>query len=223
MEETRLVLVRHGESMAQERRVVGGHAGCAGLSPRGRRQVEALRDRLAVTGELGRPVALYASVLPRAIETAEILAEALDVPDVDTRCDFCEHHPGDGDGLAWDEFERRYPAPEAWDPDHRVAPGAESWNEMAGRVAQALDQAVADHPGGTVVVASHGGVIVHAMLRWFDLAPMAQSRPRAWLNPTNASITEWRIGGESGMPGALPVGLVRFNDHAHLAGTDLLT
>ena len=90
MEETRIILVRHGESLAQERQIVGGHTGCEGLSNRGRRQVEALGDRLAATGELGRPDALCASILPRAIETAEILAEALDVPEVDTRCDFCD-------------------------------------------------------------------------------------------------------------------------------------
>jgi probable phosphoglycerate mutase len=221
VEETRIILVRHGESLAQERRIVGGHAGCEGLSEKGRRQVEALRDRLAATSELGTPDALYASILPRAIETAEILAEALDVPDVVSHCDFCEHHPGDGDGLAWDEFERLYPAPTEWDPDHRVAPGAESWAEMAERVARALDRAVEDHPGGTIVVACHGGVVIHSMLRWLDLAP-SPGRPRAWMNPTNSSITEWRVGGTSPMPHLAPVGLIRFNDHAHLAGTDLV-
>ena len=42
-----------------------------------------LRDRLALTGELAGADALYASVLPRAIETAELLAPALVADDAD--------------------------------------------------------------------------------------------------------------------------------------------
>jgi 2,3-bisphosphoglycerate-dependent phosphoglycerate mutase len=70
MEGTRIVLVRHGESLAQELGILGGHTGCTGLSTRGRRQAGALRERLASTGELAGAAALYASVMPRAIETA---------------------------------------------------------------------------------------------------------------------------------------------------------
>ena len=55
-------------------------AGCTGLTERGGAQAEALRDRLVATGELAGADALYASVLPRAIETAEMLAPALVVP-----------------------------------------------------------------------------------------------------------------------------------------------
>ena len=74
MDGTRIVMVRHGESLAQARRIVGGHQGCEGLSTTGRLQVEALRDRWKARDELGGDVVLYASVMPRAIETAEILA-----------------------------------------------------------------------------------------------------------------------------------------------------
>ena len=105
------MLIRHGESMAMVDSVVAGHEGCRGLSDRGRRQVEALRDRLAATGEV-RADALVASVLPRAIETAEILAPALGGLPVEQDCDVCEQHPGEGDGLRWEEFEAKY-RPEA--------------------------------------------------------------------------------------------------------------
>src|ERR1035438_5818597 len=74
---TRVVLVRHGEAVCNVSGVCGGPIGCEGLTDRGRGQVEALRDRLAETGELARVDALYASVLPRAIETAELLSPAL--------------------------------------------------------------------------------------------------------------------------------------------------
>jgi broad specificity phosphatase PhoE len=74
---TRLVLIRHGEAVCNVAGVCGGPIGCTGLTEVGRAQVEALRARLSVTGELAGADVLYASVLPRAIETAKIVAPAL--------------------------------------------------------------------------------------------------------------------------------------------------
>lgn len=215
-------MVRHGESRAQELRIVGGHRGCQGLSDRGRAQVEALRDRWVTRDELGDEIVLYASVMPRAVETAEILAPALGAPQVSEDCDFCEHHPGEGDGLTWEVFDQRYPHPgEGWTPDHRRDPGGETWNEMATRVRVAFDRLVERHPGGTVVVACHGGVIVQTMIRWLAIDPLAGGE-RAWFSPENASITEWRraVNPYGNRTGSWE--LVRFNDHAHLAGTRLV-
>lgn len=195
---------------------MGGHAGCAGLSDLGRRQVQALATRLDRTGELSDVVALYASVMPRAVETASILAPALGIDEVTQECDFCEHHPGEGDGLPWDEFERLYPAPDQWDPHHRRDPGGETWAEMAARVARGLDTVVDRHAGSTVVVACHGGVVLQSMLRWLGMDAVAMGS-RAWLNPVNSSLTEWRFAANPFLPDTLPLELVRYNDHAHLA------
>lgn len=215
MEDTRIVLVRHGESLAQQRRVIGGHSGCKGLSDRGRAQVEALRDRLARSAELAGTTALYSSVMARAAETAEILAPALDGLDVRRDCVFCESHPGEGDGLDVDDYDRRWPFPSEWTVDTRRDPGSESFGEMSERVRRALDALIERHRGETVMVACHGGVVVHSMLRWLDLDP-AGLRSRAWLHPVNTSLTEWRIVPRRSW--GLPVELVRFNDHAHLTG-----
>jgi probable phosphoglycerate mutase len=215
MEGTRIVLVRHGESMAQELGIVGGHKGCQGLSELGRRQAEALRDRLLSTGELADTAALYASLMPRAVETAAIIAPALGGAEVVQECDFCEHHPGEGDGLTWAEYEERYPLPNGWDPELRRDPGGETWNEMHERVGRGLDTIVSRHPGQTIVIASHGGVIVQSMFRWLGLE--ANGTDRAWISPVNASITEWRFGSNPYRKGTLEIELVRYNDHAHLA------
>lgn len=215
MEGTRIILVRHGESMAQQRRIVGGHVGCTGLSDGGRAQVEALRDRLSGSGELAGVTALYSSVMARAVQTAQILAPVLGI-EVRQDCDFCEIHPGEGDGLAIAEFDRRWPAPEPWTPDTRRDPGGETWTEMSGRIARRLDALVAEHPGETVLVACHGGVVLHSMYRWLDLAP-SRWGARAWLNPTNSSLTEWRFASNPYGNATLPIELVRFNDCAHLA------
>jgi probable phosphoglycerate mutase len=219
MEGTRIVLVRHGESRAQELGLLGGHDGCQGLSSRGRRQAEALRDRLAASAELAGASALYASLMPRAIETAEIVAPAVGALDVVRHCDFCEGHPGEADGLTWAEVaERAAPRPivDGWDPDHRPVPGWETWKEMGERVTRGLDMLVDRHPGELVVVACHGGVIAQSMLRWLALSPTSEGR--AWFAPENTSITEWRFSQNPWQAGTFPLELVRYNDHAHLAG-----
>jgi broad specificity phosphatase PhoE len=214
MEGTRIVLVRHGESVAQAQGFLGGHAGCQGLSAWGREQASALRDRLAGSGELTDAAALYASVMPRAIETAEILSPALNGLEVRAECDFCEGHPGEADGLTWAELDERYPA-SGWDADSRRAPGWETWREMGERVARGLSSLVARHPGQTIVVACHGGVVVQAMVHFLALDQIA-SEGRAWISPENTSLTEWRFAPNPYQKGTLPVELVRFNDVAHL-------
>ena len=123
MEGTRIVLVRHGESRAQELGILGGHDGCTGLSDLGREQVGLLRDRLAATGELADATALYSSLMPRAIETAEILAPALGGLEVRRECDFCEGHPGEADGLTWAELDERYPVESGLGRQHEARPG----------------------------------------------------------------------------------------------------
>lgn len=219
MDGTRIVLVRHGESMAQELGIVGGHEGCQGLSKRGRRQVESLRDRLAASGELSGVHHLYSSVMPRAVETASILAPALQLDEPVQECDLCEHHPGEGDGLSWDEFNERYPAPKPWSIHTRRDPGGETWAEMGERVARGLDTLVERHPGETILVACHGGVVVWSMFRWLGL-DAGDLRDRAWINPENSSMTEWLFAQNPFARAGVPIQLVRFNDHAHLAGLD---
>lgn len=209
------MLVRHGESRAQELGILGGHDGCQGLSDLGRRQVAALRDRLTATGELANATALYSSVMPRAVETATILAPALGGLEVRSECDFCEGHPGEADGLTWAELSERYPPLDGWDADHSPVAGWETWREMGVRVQRALDSLVERHPGETVVVACHGGVVVQAMLHWLALDEVATSR-RAWMAADNSSMTEWLFATNPYQKDTLPVQLVRYNDHAHL-------
>ena len=221
--ETRLVLIRHGESNSTVDRVVGGHAGCTGLSQRGVRQAEALRDRLARTGELAGAAAVLTSVLPRAIETAEIIAPAVGGLTAEQRCELCEIHPGDGDGLNWDEFSARY-RPEglaSGNPYRAMAPEGESWAGFFTRVGEALLRVADDHAGRTAVIVCHGGVIEGAFAA---LGNLALRRPFD-VRVENTSITSWSYipgDGDGGNPGHRLARwrLDRFNDSAHLAGLD---
>lgn len=219
MGQTRIVLVRHGQSVAQHLKIVGGHGGCSGLTEQGRLEATALRDRLVATGELADVTALYASVMARAVETAQIIAEAFGGLSVVSDCVFCEHHPGEADGLAWAEADRLYPPPERWSPDARRSPGAETWFEMRDRVARGLDEVLQRHRGESVVIVCHGGVVAHSMIRWLGLDPVPVPGGRARIEPANASMTEWQLEGADGAEGTGQIQLMRFNDHAHLAGS----
>jgi probable phosphoglycerate mutase len=208
------VLVRHGEAVCNVSGVCGGPKGCTGLTEHGIDQVTMLRDRLAVTGELFGTGALYASVLPRAIQTAEILAPALvggDGPEltVITEYGLSELHPGEADGLTWAEFAERFGAID-WDedPDQPIAPGGESWTGFVNRVADMLELVAARHPGQLVVVACHAGVIEASLLA---LLPVVGGRQgaRLQLRTQHASLTSWEIDAGRWR-------LLGYNDGAHL-------
>jgi 2,3-bisphosphoglycerate-dependent phosphoglycerate mutase len=206
----RLAVIRHGEAVSNVEDLIGGHDGCRGLTARGVRQCEALAERLRATGELDRPAAVYTSVLPRAIESAAIIAPALGVDVVEQRCSLCEQHPGEADGISWAEFTRRYEriSLPGSDPEIPLSPGGESWIDFLDRASAGLLEVAARHAGELVVVVAHGGVIAASMIRFLGLPDHGSG---AQLHAENTSITEWVRTGQRWR-------LVRFNDVAHLGG-----
>jgi broad specificity phosphatase PhoE len=184
----RLILVRHGEAHAGFHGPIAGPTGCAGLTPLGRRQAEALRDHLATSGRVQADV-LIASVLPRAIETATIIAPGLGLELSSRDCDLCEVHTGEADGVDWSEYNERYGSfdMEA-EPDRAFAPGGDSWNGFHRRVGGMLDRVAREHAGRTVVAACHAGVVMASLRLLLGIADPATS---AHLRPTNTGLTEW--------------------------------
>ncbi len=206
---TRLILIRHGESDVTVRRVIGGPSACTGLSELGRRQTERLRDRIAGTGELDGATHLYSSAYRRALETATIIAPALDLETI-IETGFGEHDPGrECDGMPFADFVEQYGMPD-WETDrHAVTfPGGETVAEFHHRVGATLSIVLREHHDGTVVVSCHGGV-VSAAFRYLLGLPMTGGFD---LHTLNTSLTEFVLG----RPGRWR--LVRYNDSAHLAG-----
>ena len=206
----RLVLVRHGEAHAGFHGVISGERGCAGLTEHGRRQAEALRDHLARTGRVKADV-LLASTLPRAIETAQIIAPGLGLEAFDQACDLCEVHTGEADGLEWTEYATRYGSfdMEA-EPDRVFAPEGESLNSFHDRVERMLERVASEYEGKTVVAACHAGVIM-ASLR--VLLGVPRTAAATQLRPTNTGLTEWEHD-----PVLNRWTLHSFNETAHLQG-----
>ena len=204
---TRLLLVRHGESNVTVRQVIGGERTCDGLSPLGVQQAEALRDRFA-RGHEGRVDVLVASTLPRAEETARILAPALGGLPVRTDAELVEHRPGEADGIRFADFGRQFePFDIRAEPDRPLAPGAESLRQFYERVRDALAAIVREHRGAAVCIVCHGGVIDNAFR---DLLGVGLEAPfDLWT--LNTSITELRQRDDRWT-------LLRYNDAAHIAG-----
>lgn len=212
---TRLVLVRHGESQVTVDGVVGGPLTCSGLSELGRCQAAALRDRLARTGEVRADV-LLSSTMPRAAETAEIIAPALGGLVVEQVDDLVERLPGACDGMTWEEYRSAYRGDDwvfsVYEP---LSPGGESFAEFQVRAATALHRIAGSLAGRTIVIACHGGIIEASMISFLGVPPWTASGA---MHQPNTSITEWALDPDAHRRrGTLPWRLIRYNDAAHLA------
>ena len=203
---TRLLMIRHGESRANAEGLAGGHLGDGGLTELGTRQAVALRTRLLMSRELDGASAFYSSTLPRAIQTAEIIAEALGGRTATADAELCEISVGEGDGLTWAAFVERFGAPD-WgqDPYAVTAPGGESLMGFFERCRQAIARLVERHPSELVVLVVHGGFIEQAMKVYQGLGGQVRLKPRI----EHCSMTEIEFAGERRR-------LLRYNDRAPL-------
>jgi len=181
---TELLLVRHGASAdsveGESFELVEGQSDPA-LSEVGRHQAELVGQRLALEPFDG----IYVSTLQRTAQTAAPLVERTGVaPQVDA--DLREVYLGEWEGgLLRQKAADRDPMFEALLREQRwdVVPGAESRAVFGGRLCRAVERIATTHPGGRVVVFSHGAAIGEI------LAQASSSMPFAFLNTDNASIS----------------------------------
>lgn len=152
----RVYLVRHGETLWNHAMRYQGHADIP-LNEKGYAQARAVARRLSSE----RIDAVYSSDLQRARATAEIIA-AVHGLQVQVDSSLREINFGAWEGLTRDEIRLRFPeiAQEWWsNPVNTRLPGGETLAEVAERAVRFLLDVARRHPGGTVVVASHGGTI----------------------------------------------------------------
>jgi probable phosphoglycerate mutase len=201
---TELLLVRHGASAdsveGESFELVEGQ-GDPPLSEAGRHQAEQVALRLA-----HEPIdGVYVSSLRRTAQTAVPLVDRTGiVPVVDA--ELREVYLGEWEGgllrqkaVDGDPMFEAVLREQRWD----VVPGAESRALFGGRLRAAVERIAGSHPGGRVVVFSHGAAIGEIV------AQASGSTPFAFINADNASISRIVVTPERW--------IVRgYNDTAHL-------
>ena len=150
---TRLIVWRHGNTDWNAANRVQGQTDVA-LNDLGREQAALAAPLLAAL----RPDAIVASDLQRAMDTAAALAALTGLP-VRTDPRLRERYYGLWQGLTMTEVAERFPAEHARWRAGQPDPGCqvESLDDMGKRVGGALQDAADAVPGGTIVVATHGG------------------------------------------------------------------
>jgi len=171
--ESRLFLVRHGETEANVAGVWQGGQGDDPLNDRGLRQSAAVASYLADQ----EPIAtVYTSPLRRARQTAEAIAQATGAPVVEV-AGLREYDIGDLEGVTAEEITRLWASfVEKWRTDPDLAPpGGDSARQFALRLHTALSGIILAASGQTVVVVSHQGALATGLAalagqlhRWKD-------------------------------------------------------
>jgi broad specificity phosphatase PhoE len=145
---TRVLLVRHGQSTWNADARWQGQADPP-LSALGTQQaVDAARHVDGVQ-------ALWSSDLDRARRTAELIGELLALG-VHLEPRLRERHAGEWQGCTRDEIEERWPG---YLSAGRRPPGFEPDDALLDRVLAALDELRRAHPGESVLVVTHGGIV----------------------------------------------------------------
>jgi broad specificity phosphatase PhoE len=162
MRAARLWLIRHGQTAWNLEGRYQGQAD-APLNATGWEQARAVAARLA--GK--RYDAIYSSDLQRALTTAEVIGEAVGLR-VRRHPGLREVRLGRWEGMLAVDIQRDYA--EAWlarqrDPANARPPGGESAAEVAQRVWAAVDEIVTAHPGGAIIVVSHGLAVATVLCR----------------------------------------------------------
>ena len=158
---TRLVLLRHGESIWHAEKRYAGRSDIP-LSARGRKQAEWL-----ASSSSAQLCATWVSPLLRARETAAPTECATGlVAHVDSR--LREIDFGQGEGLTNVEMKRAFP--EAFvafqrDPIAHLLPGSENPNHAGQRVIACFKEIETTYPGGRVLIITHSTLLRLALCR----------------------------------------------------------
>lgn len=171
---TRILAIRHGETAWNVDGRIQGQLDVP-LNEMGRWQVHRLA--FAVADE--DIAAVYSSDLLRALETARAVSRGCGLPVV-TDVGLRERGFGEFEGLSHTEINTRWPEMgERWrrrDPSFG-APGGETLNEFFARSIATATRLAAMHPGQTIALVSHGGVM-DCLYR--AAARVALDAPRSW-------------------------------------------
>lgn len=189
---TKFILVRHGQSKANEGGYLVGKTE-APLSSLGERQAKAVGEYILKAYKVD---AIYSSPLSRACNTVKGVADALDLPIIKAD-ELSEFDFGDWEGLTLEEIKNNFDngySKWAKDPGVVVPHGGESMAHLQARVVEKLKEIGKKEDGKTVLIGSHSSVI-RALQCYAQGLPLTKMKntPRV----VNASIAELDFDGEN--------------------------
>lgn len=186
---TRLYLVRHGQSAGNAEGRFGGHSPTP-LSELGKQQAETTASALSKE----KIEAIYSSDLLRALQTAQPLADKLNLP-VIAHSAFRERKVGVLEGLTFDESKERFPQDYYALVNrnvHHVITDGESYRQLLKRATNALHEVIRTHHGKKIVVFSHTGAICFLTLYLLG-AINRRTLTTPWLVTSNCGINRFEI------------------------------
>lgn len=182
---TTLLLIRHGQSMANLEGVFAGNYD-APLTELGYNQAKRTAEFIAENYKVDK---VYASDLIRAFETGKCVADKLGL-DVIPEPNLREIRAGKWEGILFDKIVSDFPKEYAkWmdDVGNSGCPGGETVKELGERVLGALNSIVKENEGKTVVLATHATPVrvSQTLIGYGNLDAM---KDVPWVS--NASVTE---------------------------------
>lgn len=167
---TKLILVRHGETEANAQQVWQGSLD-APLTARGQQQVAATANYLCELVQRCPIDRFYVSPLPRAQSTARAIAQVLQLePTIEPG--LREFDLGDWEGRSFRELKEKEQLWQRWRIDPTFAPpNGESPRTFGRRAVSIMATLAAAHPGQTILVVTHGGLICNVLATWLGGGP----------------------------------------------------
>ena len=188
---TKFILVRHGQSKANEGGFLAGVTDVP-LSSLGEKQANAVSEYVLKAYNVD---VIYSSPLERACNTVKGVADALDLPIIkDDR--LIEFNFGDLEGLTLEDIKANHDnAYGKWakDPGVVVPKGGESMTQLQARVVESLKEIAKKEDGKTVLIGSHSSVI-RALQCYVQKLPLTKMKNTLWV--TNGSIADINFDGE---------------------------
>ena len=204
---TDIILQRHGESLANEKRIYLGHLDW-GLSSLGIRQAQITAEFL----KNEQIDAIYSSDLARAYQTALAHAQLRGM-EVKVREGLREVFLGKWEGVLIDELSTRWydEFVLGWQKNFGLCtpPGGESIAAVRERMYDTVVEIARENLGGTVLIAGHAAAIRALWGRIANIPPEKMGTDTVF--PRNASLTRIRFDGERLLP-------VEFSNDSHLCG-----
>ena len=189
---TKFILVRHGQSKANECGYLVGNME-APLSQKGERQARAVSEYILKAYKVD---VIYSSPLSRAINTVKGVADALNLK-INAEDKLKEFNFGAWEGLTLEEIKNKFDdgySKWAADPGVFVPEGGESMALLQKRVVEALKEIGKREDGKTVLIGSHSSVI-RALQCYIQGLPLTKMKNTPWV--LNGSIAEINFDGEN--------------------------